>query len=73
MRTLPQEVYEALNNLNPIFMTDYFIPKKKTMLFSYDTENYLMIPEIRTTNYIESNHVFLKGLKIGNSTLYPCI
>ncbi len=49
IRILALEVYKTLNNLNPVFMQDYFLPK----ITGYDLQikNPLAIPKIRTTNY----------------------
>ena len=58
VRILALEVYKTLNNLNPVFMKDYFVPK--TTGHNPRLKNPLDIPKARTSN----NGVF-KGLKSG--------
>ena len=44
---LALEVYKTLNNLNPVFMKDYFVPK--TTGHNLRLKNLLDIPRARTT------------------------
>ena len=64
VRILALEVYKTLNNLNPVFMKDYFVPK--TTGHNLRLKNPLDIPKARTTNNgIRS--LSLQGPKIWNS------
>ena len=64
VRILALEVYKTLNNLNPVFMKDYFVPK--TTGHNLRLKNPLYIPRARTTkNGIRS--LSFQGPKIWNS------
>ena len=58
------EVYKTLNNLNPVFMRDYFVPK--TTGHNLRLKNPLDIPKTRTTNNGIRSLSF-QGPKIWNS------
>ncbi|MCP3922493.1 MAG: reverse transcriptase family protein [Desulfobacterales bacterium] len=63
IRLLGLEIYKTLNNLNPIFMRDYFLPKR----VDHDLRrtNPLQIPKARTTAY-GINSLCFQGPKIWN-------
>ena len=64
VRILALEVYKTLNNLNPVFMKEYFLPK--TTGHNLRLKNPLDIPRARTTkNGIRS--LSFQGPKIWNS------
>ena len=44
VRTLAPEAYKAINNLNPVFMKDYFVPKETGHNFRF--KNSLDIPKL---------------------------
>ena len=64
IRLLALEVFKTLQNLNPAFMKDYFIPKSS----DYDPRmrDMLYIPKVKTTRYGIKSLRFL-GPKIWNS------
>ena len=64
VRILALEVYKTLNNLNPVFMKDYFVPK--TTGHNLRLKDSLDIPKARTTNNGIRSLSF-KELKIWNS------
>ena len=64
VRILALEVYKTLNNLNPVFMKDYFVPK--TTGYNLRLKNPLDIPRARTTNNGIRSLSF-QGPKIWNS------
>ena len=66
VRTLALEVYKTLNNLNPVFVKDYFVPK--TTGHNIRLKNPLDIPKSRTTNNCIISLIF-QGPKIWNSLL----
>ena len=49
IRVLAFEVYKIRNNLNPIFMNDYFL--QKTTTHNLRIQNLLLIPKVKTTTY----------------------
>ena len=63
-RVLAFEVYKTLNNLNPIFMKDYFL--QKTTTHNLRIQNPLLIPKVETTTYGIKSLSF-QGPKIWNS------
>ena len=64
IRLLALEVYKTLNNINPIFMKDYFL--SKAINRKLRIKNPLEIPKVRTTNYGIRSLSF-QGPKIWNS------
>ncbi len=64
IRLLALEIYKTLNNLNPVFMRDYFLPKR----VDHDLRrtNPLQIPKVRTTAY-GINSLCFQGPKIWNA------
>ena len=46
VRILALEVYKTLNNLNPVFMKDYFVPKQQVITFDSKTPLIFQKPEL---------------------------
>ena len=64
VRNFALEVYKKLNNLNPVFMKDFFVPKNNRL--QPLTQKPLDVPKARTTNNgIRS--IRFQGPKIWNS------
>ena len=64
VRIIALEVYKTLNNLNPVFMKDYFVPKITG--YNLRLKNPIDIPKARPTNNGIRSLSF-QGPKIWNS------
>ena len=64
IRLLALEIYKTLNNLNPAFMKNYFLPNP--LAINLRRNDVLSIPKVKTTNYRIKSIGFL-GPKIWNS------